>query len=169
MLLLLLVFSAACRATVAAAHDPSPQATVSRSELIVVFPLTDRPAAAWPAPDVNSRFHYYEWRFGVGGVNGFTASASADESDPEAVDAHGSLAAVVRRAALRQCVPGGHILVCSQPIAGTVTDSGGHAVVTVREPSIVAGLWRDEPAYLWRTVFLPDTGLNDSVRLSYVR
>jgi hypothetical protein len=150
--------------------DVNAGAVVTNRALIVIFPVAPRPAAAWTAPGQHtaSGFPYYDWRFGVSGVNGFTAIASVDKESPDAANARGSLEAVVKHLALRQCGPGGHILQCPRTIAGSVQAKDNSVVVTVHDTAIVELLRRERPQYMWRSVFLPDAFIGpDSTRIRY--
>jgi hypothetical protein len=149
---------------------PAGDAVLTEHALVVGFPVPAGPPAAWTAPGHNtaSGFPYYDWRFGVDGVNGFTAVAGVDKESPDAANARGSLAAIVKHLSLRRCGPGGHILECPWAIAGSVQAGDNSVIVTVRDSAIVARLWRDRPEYIWRSTFLPDTFIGvDRTRIRY--
>jgi catechol 2,3-dioxygenase-like lactoylglutathione lyase family enzyme len=149
----------------------SDQAIVAGDSLTVIFPITARPAAAWTSPGNGPTrgSSYYQWRFGTNGSSGFVAGASVDPGDPDAANARGSLEAVVKHLTLRKCEPQGHILVCAQPIAGSVRTAEDRVIVTVLDPAIVRLLLNERAPYLWRTMVLPDTIIGpDSVRVHYI-
>ena len=145
------------------------EAIVADGALTVVFPVTARAAASWTAPGkaTSSGFPFYNWRFGVSGSHGFAAIASVDGASPDAANARGSLEAVVKRLSLRQCDSGGHILMCPKTIEGSVRAADNRVIITVRDVAIIAALLRERPAYMWRSIFLPDAFVGDSVRIRY--
>jgi hypothetical protein len=157
----------ACVAPHQRSESATPEAVVRPDRVVVTFPAVRPAITTWPAPSTGFP-GYYDWRFGVAGPGGFTASAGVRAGEMGADDAHGSLEAIAQRLRLRRCEPGGHILTCAWPIAGDVTASRDRITVTLRDSSMVTRLNTLRPAFLWRSIFLADTIVGmDSVRLIY--
>lgn len=165
---LFLIAAPQCVAPRPTIASPESDAVLAADRLVVGFEAIPLAASKWPAPSVASVPGYYDWRFGVSGSSGFTASAGIGARETGAAEARGSLADVARQLRLHRCTPGGHILTCADTLFGTIAIANNRLVVTVRDPALVADLRGARPRYLWRAVFLADTILRlDSVPLTY--